>query len=409
MIQFTEIVLDNGLTVVLSAQKNTSLVAVNMLYNVGSSAENPTLTGQAHFLEHMMFTGTPAVPDYDTIIQNCGGENNAYTTKDYTNLFAYGPSVNLETLLFLEADRMENLTFEKSKFSSQKNIILEEYNESVLSTPLGSFWDHLGQLMYPDTSYEWSTIGKNKEDIAKTEITDLQNFYKKLNPKNAFLSVVGNINEKETITLIEKIYGPISKNGQIQSPSHIQAKPTSKKSIVNDPLLENNCFYLFYPVPNRSSDEYYAMDLICDVLSLGKKSRFYAKFLEKDTEFASLNAWVSDTTQANLLVIEGKVYPQYDIDISIAKIKDEVASLVHGGVSQEELNRVKNKTMTNIALSDHSILNRAMNFSFYSYLNDTNLINRELEIYKDIDLDIIHTLAKQYLGDESETILIFTN
>jgi zinc protease len=186
MIEFQRFVLDNGLRVILHEDNSTPLVAVNMLYDVGSRDENPSKTGFAHLFEHLMFAGSKNAKDFDTPIQQAGGENNAFTNTDMTNFYATVPAENLETLLWLESDRMLALNINKRSLNVQRKVVVEEFKETTIDEPYGDMWHHLSALTYKNHPYRWPVIGLEPDHIVQATLEDVQDFYQKFYvPNNA--------------------------------------------------------------------------------------------------------------------------------------------------------------------------------------------------------------------------------
>ena len=180
MIDFYKYKLENGLTVILHQDKKTPLVAVNMLYKVGSKNESKNWTGFAHFFEHLMFGGSANVPNFDQPIQTAGGENNAFTNSDITNFYEILPAENVQTALWLEADRMVNLTLNEKSVDIQRKVVVEEFKEVCLNTPYGDAWHHISNLAYQVHPYQWPTIGKIPDHIAFAPLEEIHAFYKTL-------------------------------------------------------------------------------------------------------------------------------------------------------------------------------------------------------------------------------------
>ena len=177
MIQFEKFTLDNGLRVIVHQDKNTPMVAVNVLYDVGARDEDPERTGFAHLFEHLMFGGSENIPQYDEPLQMAGGENNAYTTNDITNYYIQLPLENLETALWLESDRMKSLAFNKKSLDVQRKVVCEEFKEHYINKPYGNAWEHLRQLAYKKHPYQWMTIGKELKHIEEAQLEDVKNFF----------------------------------------------------------------------------------------------------------------------------------------------------------------------------------------------------------------------------------------
>jgi zinc protease len=176
MVHFTRHILSNGLRILIHEDESTPLVAFNMLYFVGSRDEQPDKTGFAHLFEHLMFAGSRNAPDFDEPLQQAGGENNAYTTNDYTTFYEILPAENLETAFWLESDRMLALSITKRALSVQQRVVVEEFKETCLNEPYGDSWHHLSELMFKVHPYRWPVIGLAPEHVANATTDDVRTF-----------------------------------------------------------------------------------------------------------------------------------------------------------------------------------------------------------------------------------------
>ena len=229
MIKFDRYQLSNGLTVILHQDMSTPLVAVNVLYKVGSKNEDPNKTGFAHLFEHLMFGGSANVPDYDTPIQDAGGENNAFTNSDLTNFYNIMPKENLETALWLESDRMLQLDFNQTSLDIQKKVVVEEFNETCINQPYGDLWHELSDLSYKVHPYRWPTIGIKPAHIENASLNDVESFFNDYyQASNAVLVLAGNFETGRAKSLVEKWFGSIP------------SKSTNKKTIPLEPVQNEN-------------------------------------------------------------------------------------------------------------------------------------------------------------------------
>lgn len=165
MIDFNRFTLSNGLRVIHNYDPTTAMVAVNVLYNVGSRDEDPSMTGLAHLFEHLMFGGSANIPDFDAEIERAGGMNNAWTSNDFTNFYDVAPARNFETLLWLESDRMLGLAFSEKSLEVQRNVVIEEFKQTHLNRPYGDLFHKLRSLVYRTHPYSIPTIGKEPAHI----------------------------------------------------------------------------------------------------------------------------------------------------------------------------------------------------------------------------------------------------
>ncbi|TAL63127.1 MAG: insulinase family protein, partial [Bacteroidetes bacterium] len=177
MIKYDRFILENGLRVLVHEDKSSPLVAMNILYNVGSRDEDPDKTGLAHLFEHLMFGGSINIPEYDTPLQMVGGENNAFTSNDITNYYLTIPSENIETGFWLESDRMLELDFSQKNLDTQKNVVIEEFNQRYLNQPYGDAILKLRPLAYKVHPYRWPTIGMDISHIENTDLEQVKLFF----------------------------------------------------------------------------------------------------------------------------------------------------------------------------------------------------------------------------------------
>ena len=195
MINYTKFTLDNGLRVMVHEDNSTPLVALNILYDVGSKDEDPEMTGLAHLFEHLMYGGSVNIPEYDVPLQMAGGENNAFTNNDITNYYITIPAKNIETAFWLESDRMTELDFSEKNLLTQKNVVIEEFKQRYLNQPYGDAILQLRPLAYHVHPYRWPAIGKEITHIERIDIEKVKSFfYTHYAPNSAILALTGNIN-----------------------------------------------------------------------------------------------------------------------------------------------------------------------------------------------------------------------
>ena len=212
MIHVNRHILDNGLRIVHHEDDSTQMVALNVLYNVGARDEDPEHTGFAHLFEHLMFGGSINIPDYDTPVQNAGGENNAWTNNDITNYYLTLPYQNAEIGFWLESDRMLSLEFSPNSLEVQRQVVTEEFKQRCLNQPYGDVSHLMREMAYKTHPYQWPTIGKEISHITQATLDEVKDFfYRFYAPNNAILAVTGHISFEETVQLAEKWFGPIER------------------------------------------------------------------------------------------------------------------------------------------------------------------------------------------------------
>ena len=206
MIDHKEHKLANGLTVLANYDECSAMAAVNLLYKVGSRDEEPSRTGFAHLFEHLMFRGTKLVPDFDLPIEEVCGENNAFTSADYTNYYITTPKENFETALWLEADRMMGLDITPEKLQVEKSVVIEEFNQRFLNRPYGEQWHQLREMVYTVHPYRSPVIGLTPDHIRNATLEDVKAFYERYyRPENAILSVSAALPAEQIFEAAEKL------------------------------------------------------------------------------------------------------------------------------------------------------------------------------------------------------------
>ena len=209
-LKINKLTLDNGLRLVHHEDTATQMVALNIVYDVGSRDEHPDHTGFAHLFEHLMFGGSVHIPDYDTPLQQAGGENNAWTNNDITNYYLTVPRDNAEIGFWLESDRMLELAFSPRSLEVQRGVVMEEFKQRCLNQPYGDVSHLMRPLAYRVHPYRWPTIGKQLSHIAEATLDEVKDFFfRHYAPNNAVLAVTGNLSWDETRRLADKWFGPI--------------------------------------------------------------------------------------------------------------------------------------------------------------------------------------------------------
>ena len=383
MIKFEKFTLANGLKVIVHEDKSTPMAVVNVLYDVGAKDENPDMTGFAHFFEHLMFGGSVNIPSYDEPLQTAGGENNAFTTNDLTNYYCQLPAENIETAFWLESDRMLNLAFSKKSLEVQRKVVSEEYKEHYINKPYGDVWHKLRTVAYTAHPYRWMTIGASLQHIEDAKLEDVKAFFKKhYNPSNAILCVAGNVELADIKVLAEKWFGPIPAGEKYNRNLPQEPKQTAPRSIEVKADVPLDALFKCWHIYPRTDERYYTADLISDILSGGGSSRLYQSLVKEQKLFSNLECYQMGSTDAGLMVIEGKLVKGIDIKKAEAAINEQLNMLKATGISDTELEKVKNKTESSMAFEDMSVMNRATSIAMYELLGDADLINKELDSYR---------------------------
>lgn len=386
----------------------TKLVAFNVLYDVGSKDEQPDKTGFAHLFEHLMFGGSENIPDFDTPLQNAGGENNAFTNSDITNYYDTVPLENLETVLWLESDRMKQLAFKSKSLNVQKKVVVEEFNETCLNQPYGDAWHLISEMVYKKHPYRWPTIGLVPEHIENTKLNDVKDFFNKFYcPANAILAISGPIKSEEALKLIEKWFGdiPSGEKNNRNLPEEARHKAYQRKIKLDNVPAEN--IYMSFLMTGRMHPDFYAIDLLSDILGDGASSRLYDRLLKDKKLFSYIDAYITGSIEPGMLIIEGKPSEGVTADDAEAAIWKEIEELKKELIPINELQKLKHKLETSNAFSETSTLNKAINLSYYELLGEPDLINTEFDYYNKVTPEEIKEAAINVLTRENCSVLVY--
>ena len=402
-------ILDNGLRLVHSQDESTQMVALNILYNVGARDEDPEHTGFAHLFEHLMFGGSVNIPDYDMPLQLAGGENNAWTNNDITNYYLTVPRQNVETGFWLESDRMAGLNLSPSSLDIQKHVVIEEFKQRYLNNPYGDLCLKLRPLAYKVHPYRWATIGVSPEHIERATLEDVGAFFRQFYaPDNAIVSICGNIAEDKALELVKKWFGDIPPG---TSPRHvILSEPeqiAEHRLVVPGNAVPADAIYKVFHMGKRDSDNFYACDIISDILSNGQSSRLYVDLIKNSRLFSGIDAYVSGDADPGLFIFSGKLSEGTDINEADAAIDREIRNFIGEEITEREIQKVIHKTEARIAYSEINYQNKASNLAFFEFLGDVELINTEDRKYRAITPDIIRNTARQIFRKENSSTLYY--
>ena len=408
MIQVNHHTLENGLRIVHYEDKSTQMVALNLLYDVGARDEDPEHTGFAHLFEHLMFGGSVNVPDYDTPVQNAGGENNAWTNNDITNYYITLPRQNVETGFWLESDRMLSLDFNPKSLEVQRQLVIEEFKQRNLNQPYGDASHLMRELAYKRHPYRWPTIGKEISHIANATLEEVRTFfYHYYAPNNAILAVTGHISFDETLRLAEKWFGPIPKREIPLRRLPKEERQTALRRRTVERKVPVSAIYMAFHMCDRKHPDYYAFDMITDVLSNGRSSRFVRSLIQEQKLFTAIDAYISGSIDEGLLQITGKPAPGITLEQAEQAIWVELERMKSVPVDEHELEKVKNRYESEQIFSNMNYLNVANNLAFFELTGRAEDINDEVKKYRSVTSAEIQEVAARCFVPENCSVLYY--
>lgn len=406
MIHFERFVLANGLRVIVHQDTSTPMAVMNIMYDVGARDEDPNRTGFAHLFEHLMFGGSVNIPNYDEPLQMAGGENNAYTTNDLTNYYIQLPAENLETAFWLESDRMLSLAFGEKSLDVQRKVVCEEFKEHYLTKPYGDVWHKMRELAYTTHPYKWMTIGKELSHIENAQLEDVKNFFfKHYRPVNAVLVVAGNVTTEKVKELAEKWFGDIPSGEKYVRSLPPEPEQTVERRSEIKAKVPLDALYKCWHMGSRLDNSYHATDLLTDILSGGGSSRLYQSLVKEKKLFSNIECHHFGSTDAGLVVIEGKLVKGVKIEDAENAVEEELEKMKAALVGENELQKVKNKTESMITFEDMSVMSRANSLAYYEILGDAAWMNEELDKYAAVTTqDILEQSRKIFRKENCNTI-----
>lgn len=408
MIQFKEFSLDNGLRVIVHEDPTVQIAVLNILYDVGSRDEDPRKTGFAHLFEHLMFGGSVNIENYDEPLQKVGGENNAFTNTDITNYYLTVPAANIETGFWLESDRMLSLSFDPKVLEVQQKVVVEEFKQRYLNQPYGDVWLKLRPLAYHVHPYQWATIGKEISHIENATLEDVKEFFfRYYTPSNAILVVAGNVTVDQVKRLSEKWFGTIASGTPQQRKLPQEKQQAEKRTLEVQADVPASALYKAYHMPGRFHPDFFAIDLLSDVLARGYSSRLYQKLVKEKEIFTSISSFTMGTLDPGLLIINGRVRDGVSLPDAEEEVNKLVDELVSAGPTENELEKVKNQAYSTLEFGEVEVMNRAMNLAFAKLSGDANHVNEEAQLIQAVTADHVRAAAQRVLREENSNVLYY--
>ncbi len=410
-VKFEKYTLDNGMTVILHEDHALPVVTINTWYAVGSKDEPAGRSGFAHLFEHLMFMGTQRVPNgqFDILMENGGGSNNASTAFDRTNYFSNGPASLLPTLLWLDADRLEDLgrTMTQEKLDLQRDVVRNERRQSIENAPYGKADLIITAIMFPEGHpYHNEVIGTHA-DLEAAQVVDVKDFFANFYvPNNASLVVAGDFNSKDIKPLIAGLFGTIARGAD---PIHITAPPVKLGRVITTTTLDQvqlPKLSIVYHSPPIFAEGDAEMDLVAAVLTRGKSSRLYKRLILDNKLAADVSAYQGSNKVQSTFRIDVTMPPNGDIEAVQKAVDEEVMRLIREGVTKPELDRqVATIEMAKLAQLQ-SVQAKADKLNEYEfYFGDPNGFKRDLDRYRNATPAAVQNWAKNVLTPDSRLIV----
>jgi zinc protease len=402
-----ETVLPNGLKVILLENHKAPLVTFQVWYRVGSRNEAWGKTGLSHMLEHMMFKGTERVgpEEFSRTIQKNGGNDNAFTSYDYTAYFENLNADRVQVSIDLESDRMQNLLLREQDFRTERMVVMEERRLRTDDNPQAVLTEQVMATAFQIQPYRWPIIGW-MEDIARFTLEDLKTYYKTYyNPVNAFLVVVGDFNKEELLPKIEKAFGSHPKGVAPTQDRDKDASQIGERRIFVKKEAQLPFLVMGYHVPNLREQDSYVLEVIATILSGGKSSRLYQNLVREKRLVLSADADHSLVSlDPSLFILSADLLPGKEVAEVEKTLDQEVERLQREPVGKQELEKAKNQLETSFIFAQDSLFYQAILLARYEIAVSWKTIDDYLPSIRKVSPEDIQRVAKKYLTPDNRTV-----
>ncbi|MFQ6676931.1 MAG: M16 family metallopeptidase [Fidelibacterota bacterium] len=413
-IDYEKYLLDNGLTVILHEDKSDPIVGVAIQYHVGSNREIPGRTGFAHLFEHMLFQESQHVgqDQFFKKIQNVGGTLNGGTWEDGTVYYEIVPKNALETVLWMESDRMGWLlsTVTQSSFENQQEVVQNEKRQRVDNRPYGYNNYIIIKNLYPEGHpYNWTVIGE-LEDLQNATLKDVRDFYEKwYGPNNATMVIAGDINKRQVKKFVEKYFGEIKSGPVFEDPKPIPVQLNeTKKLYYEDNFASSPRLTMVFPTVDQRHPDAAALELFGQLLGDGKKAPLYKVIVEEKKLAPTLYSYNGAQEIAGTFKIVVNAFPTSNLTEVESAIHESFSRFEIDGFTDEDLERLKAKYETGFYRGISSVLSKGFQLAQYNeYYGSPDAIAEELQKVLDVNMDDIKRVYKKYIKGQNYVMTSF--
>ncbi|WP_262247282.1 M16 family metallopeptidase [Parapedobacter soli] len=410
-IEFKEFKLDNGLTVLMHRDNTTPIVAVSVMYHVGSKNENPERTGFAHFFEHLLFEGTENIGrgEYMKKIESIGGTLNAYTTQDVTYYHEVVPANYLETALYMESERMLHAKIDTVGVETQRSVVKEEMRQRVDNQPYGTILQETFKRTHLVHPYRWSVIG-SLDHLNAATLDEFMQFYRTYYvPDNAVLSIAGDIDYDQTEQWIRMYFSEIPTGiGTINRPDVTEPRRTDEtRDIVYD-NIQLPAVIQAYNLPPKKHKDSHALSMLSTYLTGGKSSLLTKEIVDKQQKAVAIAAFPLDLEDGGVFLLYGIANMGVSADSLEYAIDQQLAKVIANGISEDDFQKLLAQVENAVVSRQASVAGIAESLAEAKiFFGDANEVNREMDKYNAVSRADIHRVAQEYLGKDGRVVLYY--
>jgi len=406
-LKVTEKVLQNGLKVLLKEEHKAPVVTFQIWYKVGSRNEKLGTTGMSHLLEHMMFKGTKKYgpKTFSQTVMRNGGNDNAFTGKDYTAYFETFAADRIAISLDLESDRMQNLLIDPKEFEPERKVVMEERRMRTDDDPTATMVEEMTAAAFIAHPYEWPVIGW-MADISNITRDDLYNHYRAYYaPNNATIVVVGDFNTQALLPQIEKYFGRIPSGPGVPKVGAKEPRQLGERRIIVKKQAELPAVFAGYHTPDLKHPDSYALEVLQGILSSGKSSRLYKSLVyEKQLALYAGGDYDNIANDPNLFYVYAGVMPGKTTDDVEKALYAEIEKLKSAPVTDEEMQKAKNQIEASFIMGQDSIFYQAMLLGQFETVANWRLLEKYVENIRAVTKEDVQRVAKEYFSEDNRTV-----
>lgn len=408
-VTYEEYDLDNGLHVILHQDESAPVVVTSVMYHVGGKDRAEGRTGFAHFFEHLLFEGTENIKrgDWFKIVSSHGGKNNANTSQDRTYYYEVFPSNELELGLWMESERLMHPIIDQVGVDTQNEVVKEEKRLRYDNSPYGQILMTVGENLFEKHPYKDPNIGY-MEDLDAATLEDVKAYNKKYYvPNNAVLVVAGDIDIPETKKLVEDYFGPIPRGEDIvrnyPKETPITTEITDK---TYDPNIQIPASIIAYRTPGFTEREAYVLDMISAYLSDGNSSKLYKKLVDEQKQALQVGAYNIAQKDYGMYLVFTLPVGETSLETLNTEIEEEIAKVRDSLISEKDYQKLQNKFQTRFVNANSSVEGIAGSLAtYYMLYGDTELINKEIDIYRSITREEMQETAQKFLKPNQRAVI----
>jgi predicted Zn-dependent peptidase len=399
--------LKNGMKILVLEDHSIPNANMYLFYKVGSRNEYPGITGISHFFEHMMFKGAKKYGpiEFDRVMEANGGSNNAYTTQNITAYTNWFPNHTMEVIFDLEADRIQFLDFDSTMIESERGVILSERSTGLENDPLEELWDEVQAAAYTAHPYMWPVIGW-ESDIKNWTKQDLENYFRTYYaPNNCVVVIAGDVQIDWVKSLSEKYFEPIPNGPKPRKIHTVEPEQKGERRVFVKRDVPSPYLMFAYHVPQSNSEEYYALDLLESILSSGRTSRLYKSIVDEKQLAIDIGTYYGQAFDPTVILVYAIANQDVKVEVLEKAITDEIEKVINEGITDDELQKVRNQKLMGFYRSMETINGKANTIGTYEiFFGDYKKLFSAPDDYNKVTKEDIKQVAKKYFTKDNRTI-----